>query len=114
VSSRNLSDIDQASPGDKETVETQSDDGESNFLFLIGNHLNASRHVPAYCIICFCAYEIGDPVSFSSNINCCHAFHKECIESWLIKEPQSLCPCCRNEFCEATTKLEPTSMAQEI
>lgn len=43
---------------------------------------NSKRNVSALCAICLTAYEPGDRVSWSSNVNCCHAYHEECILQW--------------------------------
>lgn len=57
------------------------------------------RLVPGDCIVCMTAYEIGDKIVWSSNPLCEHAFHSNCMESWLIKQRgPPLCPCCRQHF----------------
>jgi hypothetical protein len=52
--------------------------------------------VEGTCAICLNQYTTGDDVIFSSNPNCQHVFHGECILSWLAKRRQ--CPCCRQVF----------------
>jgi hypothetical protein len=74
---------------------------------------NAHRNVPSTCAICLVQYQSGDHISWSSNEECSHAFHRDCILIWLLKknvsdgfivgsgnhnERQYLCPCCRREF----------------
>jgi hypothetical protein len=74
---------------------------------------NAHRNVPSTCVICLVQYQSGDHVSWSSNEECSHAFHRDCILIWLLKknvsdgfsvgsdnhnERRYLCPCCRREF----------------
>lgn len=55
--------------------------------------------VPNCCAICLGDYDVGDQVVWSSNQECPHAFHQECIIDWLIKmQPATPCPCCRQEF----------------
>lgn len=55
--------------------------------------------VPNCCAICLGDYDVGDQVVWSSNQECPHAFHQECILDWLIKmQPATPCPCCRQEF----------------
>ena len=57
------------------------------------------RCVPATCIICLLQYEPGTYVTWSSNKECTHAFHRDCILMWLLKKDEPyLCPCCRREF----------------
>eukprot|EP00978_Attheya_sp_CCMP212_P020694 scaffold59538_cov59-Attheya_sp.AAC.3 len=63
--------------------------------------------VPNSCAICLSGYEIGSSVTWSPLVNgegklplCQHAFHTECILTWLSKQNgDSLqCPCCRQDF----------------
>jgi len=56
------------------------------------------RVVPNSCIICLNSYEPGCYVSWSSDKECCHVFHRDCILMWLLKKDEPLCPCCRREF----------------
>mmetsp|Transcript_9365 Transcript_9365/g.15682 ORF Transcript_9365/g.15682 Transcript_9365/m.15682 type:complete len:354 (-) Transcript_9365:104-1165(-) len=68
------------------------------------------RAVSNMCAICLSGYEIGDDIVWSSNPACEHAFHKECIERWLIKQRGSpLCPCCRRDFV-----LDPLDVDEEM
>jgi len=48
------------------------------------------------CDICLGNYEIGEEICWSLNEECVHAFHKECIIEWLLRNPK--CPCCRREY----------------
>lgn len=73
---------------------------EHSALQLRSDVPNGNRLVPPACAICLCPYEVGDIVTHSPNEACKHAFHHECISTWLAKKPQSLCPCCRQEFCQ--------------
>mmetsp|Transcript_32437 Transcript_32437/g.74529 ORF Transcript_32437/g.74529 Transcript_32437/m.74529 type:complete len:155 (+) Transcript_32437:751-1215(+) len=61
---------------------------------------NGARRVPPTCAICLCPYGVDDLVTHSPREECQHAFHYECITTWLAKKPQPLCPCCRQIFCE--------------
>lgn len=61
--------------------------------------MDKTREVPNLCAICLADYEIGDRIVWASNPLCEHAFHKECIERWLVKQRGNpLCPCCRRDF----------------
>lgn len=57
-----------------------------------------TRVVSATCAICIDQYVPGCYVSYSSNKECRHAFHRDCILMWLLKKEEPLCPCCRREF----------------
>jgi hypothetical protein len=56
------------------------------------------------CAVCLGSYSVGNEVVWSSNSKCAHAFHQECILEWLIKmQPETPCPCCRQEFTDLET-----------
>jgi hypothetical protein len=85
-----------------------------------------TRTVIPTCAICLVQYKPGNYVTWSSNDECCHAFHRDCILIWLLKKDASngrsrrnnggnndgedgesgggkyLCPCCRGEFVSST------------
>ncbi len=81
-------------------------------------HAIEKRNVPIFCAICLSEYEMGDRVCWSSNAECSHVFHEDCILQWLIssgKKRSSIqyftsnpsdeellkhefCPCCRQDF----------------
>jgi hypothetical protein len=48
------------------------------------------------CAICLVEYQDGDEISWSHNKSCTHAFHRECIEEWLLTRDE--CPCCRRNY----------------
>lgn len=65
---------------------------------------NALRWVPGFCTICLSAFEVGHDIVWSSNANCDHCFHTDCMQQWLTKQQRSVnaegpvCPCCRRDF----------------
>lgn len=85
------------------------------YLQLDAGAINGARKVPAACAICLCPYEEGDSVTHSSQIACQHAFHTECITTWLTKKQDQMCPCCRQLFCErnSTGTTCPALLADE-
>lgn len=60
------------------------------------------------CIICLESYKSGEAIVFSSNPECRHAFHEECLINYFIhlsSETPLLCPCCRQAFlCDVCKK----------
>mmetsp|Transcript_14170 Transcript_14170/g.39052 ORF Transcript_14170/g.39052 Transcript_14170/m.39052 type:complete len:246 (-) Transcript_14170:162-899(-) len=65
------------------------------------------------CTICLEAFEAGQNIIFSTNPNCSHVFHEQCIMEHLMRfeaeenqdseSPKgALCPCCRRVFMEST------------
>ena len=78
------------------------------------------RKVPIFCSICLSEFELNEKVCWSSNTECTHVFHSDCMTHWLVAlgrrcstkkrftvhptEKQLLgsdevqCPCCRQEF----------------
>jgi hypothetical protein len=76
---------------------------------------NRTRLVPGDCIICMTAYEIGEKIVWSSNQLCEHAFHSNCMESWLIKQRgPPLCPCCRQHFIIDTQDDDGTATPHQV
>eukprot|EP00546_Thalassionema_frauenfeldii_P015011 CAMPEP_0178913444 /NCGR_PEP_ID=MMETSP0786-20121207/10845_1 /TAXON_ID=186022 /ORGANISM="Thalassionema frauenfeldii, Strain CCMP 1798" /LENGTH=136 /DNA_ID=CAMNT_0020586185 /DNA_START=396 /DNA_END=806 /DNA_ORIENTATION=- len=74
-----------------------------NTMLRLGDVPNGNREVPAVCTICLASYEIDDSVCHSPNEHCIHVFHTDCAVTWLAKKDQTLCPCCRQEFCEVNS-----------
>jgi Ring finger domain len=63
------------------------------------------RRVPNCCAICLASYEFEDSVVWSTNAECIHAFHEDCVMDWLIKMYETYpCPCCRSPFVEIHTR----------
>mmetsp|Transcript_16877 Transcript_16877/g.34866 ORF Transcript_16877/g.34866 Transcript_16877/m.34866 type:complete len:233 (-) Transcript_16877:26-724(-) len=76
--------------------------GTTGFLMLREtpqDEFTVRRKVPNCCAICLGAYEVGEEVVWSSNEECQHAFHMDCLVDWLTKMRDGTpCPCCRAEF----------------
>jgi hypothetical protein len=72
------------------------------------------RKVSNNCAICLENYSAGECVVWSSDQECPHVFHRDCIVDYLIKvkSGETPCPCCRQSFCqlfvEADEKEEST------
>jgi hypothetical protein len=50
----------------------------------------------ANCTICFEDYTENDNICWSPNPICHHAFHKDCVMDWLMKNTE--CPVCRRPY----------------
>ena len=48
------------------------------------------------CAICWMEYQEGEDICWSQNAECGHAFHRDCIQEWLIRHND--CPCCRSNY----------------
>ena len=48
------------------------------------------------CPICMLAFEAGDEVCESNNLQCSHVFHRTCMKQWLEKHEE--CPMCRETY----------------
>jgi len=59
---------------------------------------NETRLVPPKCAICLIYYEAGCYITWSSNQECIHVFHRDCILMWLLTKDEPMCPCCRGAF----------------
>ena len=77
------------------------------------NKPNSRRVVPHFCAICLAQYELDDTVSWASNSQCTHCFHRDCVTQWWIaswkkkrravlhtlEEKATInCPMCRQPF----------------
>jgi len=77
------------------------------------------REVPIFCAICLGEFEPSETVCWSSNMECTHVFHHDCMHTWLkslgkrvckqqrfsenptVKQVLNFsleCPCCRQSF----------------
>jgi hypothetical protein len=65
------------------------------------------RAVPIHCAVCLTKYEVSNRVCWSSNSECSHVFHEDCMLHWLVVlgrsqgkllEFHKSCPCCRKDF----------------
>jgi len=56
----------------------------------------SSLYSPKSCSICFENYKIGDNICWSRNDSCPHAFHQECLTTWLLGHND--CPLCREHY----------------
>lgn len=84
---------------DDDDVLFEESEREFSHLQLPTESPNGNRCVPSACAVCLCPYEVGDSITWSPEEQCQHAFHSDCIVSWLAKKREHLCPCCRQEFC---------------
>lgn len=65
--------------------------------------IGTARLVPGFCTICLSGFTVGSNICWSSNSQCEHCFHCDCIEEWITKQLSSsktnpVCPCCRRDF----------------
>ena len=88
---------------------------------------NEKREVPKFCAICLDEYEPSDKVCWSSNPECTHVFHHDCMVQWQMtlgkrackhqrfSEDPSVaqvlnfateCPCCRQSFIDKAVDVE--------
>ncbi len=102
---------------EKGTLCTKDEAGEVNDP--IDQVVTEKRAVPIFCAVCLIKYEISDRVCWSSNSECSHVFHEDCMLQWHValgrkhsrrkrfsanpSEKKLLdfdltCPCCRQDF----------------
>eukprot|EP00541_Cyclophora_tenuis_P006572 CAMPEP_0116575608 /NCGR_PEP_ID=MMETSP0397-20121206/20050_1 /TAXON_ID=216820 /ORGANISM="Cyclophora tenuis, Strain ECT3854" /LENGTH=253 /DNA_ID=CAMNT_0004104515 /DNA_START=85 /DNA_END=846 /DNA_ORIENTATION=+ len=93
---------DESGPLTEESVDlevaSRSSQSTSN-CFLQLRTKPGDHRVPNCCAVCLGSYDVGDDVVWSTNSQCPHAFHEDCITDWLVKmQGEHLCPCCRRTF----------------
>uniref|UniRef100_A0A7R9VRR1 RING-type domain-containing protein n=1 Tax=Pseudictyota dubia TaxID=2749911 RepID=A0A7R9VRR1_9STRA len=62
------------------------------------------------CAICFESFSVGEEVIWSRVAPCVHAFHRQCIIPWLLRNEK--CPCCRMDYLRVVGKGEISSSSQ--
>jgi hypothetical protein len=89
-------------------IHEEDVDGSSNDVDSLGGSgtlaiQGCDRSVPSFCAVCLDSYKKKDVVVWSSNSDCPHAFHRNCMVDYLVQKQKSadlLCPCCRQCFCK--------------
>jgi hypothetical protein len=103
--------------GEEDVSCTKDEAGEVNGL--VDEALIEERAVPIFCAVCLTEYEISHRVCWSSNSECSHIFHEDCMLRWLVAlgrehsrrkrfstnpserkllDFEMICPCCRQNF----------------
>ena len=98
----------------EEIVSCTTDDADT-----VNDPVTENRAVPIYCAVCLTKYDVPNRVCWSSNSECSHVFHEDCMLHWLVvlgrkcsrrkrftKNPSEgmlldfhmPCPCCRQDF----------------
>jgi hypothetical protein len=80
----------------KPPVATAADVERSGGLYTVGSgsELEPSVEEDNRCLICLSNYVSGEECRKLND--CCHSFHRECIDQWLLRGRNS-CPLCRRE-----------------
>lgn len=71
----------------------------------VKNEEGEVRRVSGHCAICIAEYTVGETVVWSTNNNCPHAYHENCILTWLARGKKR-CPICRKTFAPTTINLQ--------
>lgn len=112
----------------KQTKELSSEDGEAKVTEQDATQQkNDRREVPIFCAVCLGEYETSERVCWSSNTECTHVFHHDCMLQWLkslgkrackqqrFSENPSVqqvmnytmeCPCCRQSFIDKSVDVD--------
>ena len=62
---------------------------------------------PSICPICIESYKSNEEIAWSSNDECPHAFHLDCIIQWLMENND--CPMCRKRYLTEERSIVDTS-----
>ena len=98
-------------------VDLENSDGTDDcrqIIQLPAIGINTDRTIAGVCTICLCPYEDGDQITWSTEKQCQHAFHTDCIIPWLAKKEEPKCPICRQEFCAAPNVSQVDEAAFDI
>ena len=98
--------------GDENDVITSNNDNRTSQTAKKDRN-KAHRCVDICCSICLGEYEVGDHVVFSSQKECQHVFHEECIIQWLCKGKKR-CPICRHWFVPGISIAEQKAQAEAV
>jgi flagellar basal body rod protein FlgC len=83
----------------KDDIHVESIRSIRNAMFTILPQEESNRSTlnsPRTCPICIEPYKVGDDIVWSKNEECPHAFHLDCILSWLMENDD--CPICRRDY----------------
>lgn len=89
-------------PASETSLESSNDN--ENDVTTGSNSSNDDKNektVSNLCAICLEEYHEGDTIVWSSNKNCRHAFHRDCLTNYLVKVKEQEtypCPICRQNF----------------
>ena len=95
------------------------------------------RAVPIFCAVCLMECSTTERITWSSNSECSHVFHEDCVLQWLValgrkrSKRQSFarhshpsdrklldfdlaCPCCRQEFISKSLVLAPEAGDENV
>lgn len=91
-------------------LDQQQPDGNNNNIngtsksttidILVGEEIDLEKtskvNTADACPICLVEYEEGDVLCWSQSGKCIHAFHKQCMVEWLLRNEE--CPLCRHNY----------------
>jgi len=72
-----------------------------------------NSRVPNSCSICLDGYGPGETVVWSSNPECRHVFHEDCILRWMMTNREPVCPNCRQNFVHPNDSMSHDSELRE-
>mmetsp|Transcript_31768 Transcript_31768/g.54161 ORF Transcript_31768/g.54161 Transcript_31768/m.54161 type:complete len:400 (-) Transcript_31768:327-1526(-) len=112
----------------KQTKELSGEDDDAEVTEQdITQQKDDRREVPIFCAVCLGEYETSERVCWSSNTECTHVFHHDCMLQWLkslgkrackqqrFSENPSVqqvmnytmeCPCCRQSFIDKSVDVD--------
>jgi len=112
----------------KQTKELSGEDDDAKVIEQDATQQKDDRReVPIFCAVCLGEYETSERVCWSSNTECTHVFHHDCMLQWLkslgkrackqqrFSENPSVqqvmnftmeCPCCRQSFIDKSVDVD--------
>jgi hypothetical protein len=112
---------------DRQAKEVSGEEDDDSDVENNTRSIDDRREVPIFCAVCLGEYEVGEKVCWSSNTECTHVFHHDCMKNWLEASGKRAskkqrfsenptrrqvlnfsmeCPCCRQAFVDKTVDLK--------
>lgn len=102
--------------GVKSTLSPKNDSNEEIASAEMGpkshHNFDDAHELKNLCPICLTDFAEGQEICYSSNKDCPHSFHLDCMVEWLMKHDD--CPLCRQDYLKETEVVDKPSFEEDI
>ena len=108
INMKNDLEVTSGKPTEDSNKGNNNKESSSATLLIPNRRPPQSTRIANSCAICLGSYECGEDVVWSTNKECEHCYHADCILDYFVTllgtdddelEMESPCPCCRRAFC---------------